>query len=129
TIVYDLDLDEFKLTKTYTIDNNALGGNVKLGGVVRCDLKIENKSQNDAECFYWINGPQGILLDIPVPEPAGSATHSQVQAELAARVRADANPSTAEPEVLQLYASSAKTDSDEGRSVTKNENLWGAVKN
>ncbi len=125
TIVYELKVNapaEYTLTKTFTISKTAR--------FVRCDLKIENKSAQDAKCYYWINGPQGILLDGPPENPKGAAgSRVSIQAQLATRPNPDPTYSSAEPEVKQIEISSAKETADDNRSVSKAENLWGAVKN
>ncbi|HLX60041.1 MAG TPA: membrane protein insertase YidC [Planctomycetota bacterium] len=133
TITYDLTitvpdtdpkkppLENFTVTKTFTINNNPLGANL-LGGNVKCDIKIVNKSGHDVECSYRIYGPQGILLDGPPDDPKNGG-RAMVQAELAGHSGTDL-------ELVQLYAAAAKAESEDGRKVSCTpDNLWGALKN
>src|ERR1043165_1775631 len=122
-ITYEFPVDNYIVSKTYSVNNEQ--------HFVSCQLKIENKSDKDSECMYWINGPQGILLDILVPEPKGAAALSQIEAELAEREIVAAGSTPPVPTKVGVSATSAKSQSEEGRYVGRQgyERIWGAVKN
>ena len=122
TIAYELTIQNCVLTKTFTILQDAR--------FVRCDLKVENRSEQDIKLLYNIYGPQGILLDGPPQDPKGGAgSRVTIQAHIAAREPGSQGQSNAEPEVLQVGTEATKKSDDDSRSLSRPENLWGSVKN
>ena len=123
TVAYEIQLQDYTLTKTFTIN--------KTERFVRCDVALKNGSDADAEYFYELNGPQGVLLDGPAADPKGGAGgRVTIQAQLASRdSQADQGVSNAEPEVKVVSAEAAKAPADDTRAVFYREILWGAVKN
>jgi YidC/Oxa1 family membrane protein insertase len=116
------EIKGLKLVKTFTM-------NPKLR-TLRFDFSIANNTGADGKCSYWIDGPQGVLLDGPPEDPKGPAgSRVSIQAALADRAAAASGAAPSAPDILQLYASAAKAEDDKGRSVSRDENLWGAVKN
>ncbi len=121
-LAYEFVLPEYTLTKTFTVSQNER--------FIRCDLKIENRSEQDVKLRYVIYGPQGILLDGPAQDPKGGAgSRVTIQGHIAAREAGSQGQSNAEPEVLQVNPEAAKKSEDDGRSLARNENLWASVKN
>jgi YidC/Oxa1 family membrane protein insertase len=111
-----------KLTKTFTV-------NLKQR-VLRCDFTIASETDTDEKCSYYIFGPQGVLLDGPPEDPKGPAgSRVSIQAALASRLHAANDAAPSAPDVTLLYAATAKSPDENARSVSREENLWGTVKN
>ena len=123
TLVYLLTVKKLTLTKTFTIN--------KSERFVKCSLAVENKTGQDGSLFYWLNGPQGIMPDIPPIDPKIGTSPQQmsIQTEIAGRDATESGKAANEPDVMQIYAAGTKNEDEKTRSISREENLWGAVKN
>lgn len=121
TIEYSITLKKLTITKIFTMRPN--------DRFVRCEVKIKNETGQDGSVSYWLNGPQGIMPDVPQTAPKDGAQQVAIQAELAGRESGASGYSDATPDVLQIYASDVGGLEEKARSVSRPENLWGAVKN
>ncbi len=121
TIEYSIALKKLTITKTFVF-------NAK-DRFVRCNVSIKNETGKEGSVSYWLNGPQGVMPDVPPIDPKVGAQQVNIQAELAGRETGPTAYSNDAPDVIQIYASSAGEPDEKGRSISRPENLWGAVKN
>lgn len=121
TIEYSLTTRNLTITKTFTFRPN--------DHFVRCEVKVKNETGQNGEVGYRLNGPQGIMPDVPPIDPKAGAQQSAIQAEMAARESGASGYSDATPDVTQIYASDIGGMAEEKRKVSAPETLWAAVKN
>lgn len=121
TIAYSLTVKKITVTKTYAFK--------KTDRFLKCSVVVENKSGQDGTLFYYLNGPQGIMPDIPPIDPQLGPQQIAIQTEIAGRDSVASGQLANDPDVIQIYATSITDPDEKNRSVSRQENLWGAVKN
>jgi len=121
TVSYSTALaQKYTVLKTYTIHQQ--------GYCVELAISVANQSGAPVSYSYSLYGAPGVLLDGPAADPKGGG-YVTIVAELGGRDAPPPGQPAGEPEVLPLWPDTAAKGVVEKCSLSKQENLWGGVKN